>query len=501
VPVWGALLALAWLGLLVRRARAARRQAPGPAHSVQLRTLTKAYGAPGKLRQEWARWERRARRLRLAGLDPVQLSGVRDSLWWKVPLLGLCGYLHTYFEDPLWLFLLAVATWRLTGHLAGCAALLWRGQRAPDAAPPARVLTVRRVVLGAAFLAYVHLRLKLLSVSVAAAAVWLAGVGLQVLVARVRSGKVQPQAIAGRLAWLRRGLYAGAVRTPVLGLRPPPFLALDGVDLEIGRGMFGLLGPNGAGKTTLLRLVSQVLSPTSGSVLIDGVNVSRSRSAQGSIGYLPQHFGLYDHLTAAEYLEYRALLEGFREPTERRQRVLACLEQVHLLERKDDRIGSYSGGMRQRVGIAQTLLHLPRIVIVDEPTAGLDPVERIRFRNLLARISQDRIVLFSTHIVEDIAGSCNRLAVLNRGKVVYAGTPEKMRALAAGQVWEAVLPPERFAALSAGLRLVTYRRTADGVFTRFLAAAPPAAVAARPVEPTLEDAYIHLLDDRREAAC
>ena len=403
------------------------------------------------------------------------------------------GYLHTYFADPLWVYLLSLATWGLMAHLRRCVSLLGWGKRLVRAAG--------RYGLPALFAGYVQWRLHLPSVTIASVMVWLAFLATRFLAGRVRDGKVDLETLAGRLAWLRRWIYGGAAAIPLIGVSRPEFRALDGVNLEIGRGMFGLLGPNGAGKTTLMRIVCQVLEPTSGSVALNGVNIRHRGHLQGLIGYLPQHFGLYDHLSAYQYLEYRALLEGLKERKERRERVLACLGQVNLLERQDDPIGSFSGGMRQRVGIAQTLLHLPRIVVVDEPTAGLDPVERIRFRNLLARVSQERIVIFSTHIVEDISGSCNRLAVLNQGRILYTGTPAAMRDLARGRVWEAVVPEEAFARVASELRLITHLRTPSGIRARFLAREPIPGLEARPAEPALEDAYIHLLEEGRGSPC
>jgi ABC-type multidrug transport system ATPase subunit len=233
---------------------------------------------------------------------------------------------------------------------------------------------------------------------------------------------------------------------------------------------------------------------------VNGVNLAEHEHLQGLIGYLPQHFGSYDHMTGYEYLEYRALLEGFNDSTERRERVMDVLEQVNLTDRMDDTIGSYSGGMRQRIGIAQTLLHTPQIMVVDEPTAGLDPVERIRFRNLLARLSKDRIVIFSTHIVEDVAGSCNRLAVISSGRCIYSGTPEVMREQARGKVWEAVLDEDFFHDLEAELDVITHLRTPAGIRVRFIAEREPPEFEAEHVEPTLEDAYIYLLGRHRRAA-
>jgi ABC-type multidrug transport system ATPase subunit len=273
------------------------------------------------------------------------------------------------------------------------------------------------------------------------------------------------------------------------------------VDLEIERGMFGLLGPNGAGKTTLMRIVCQILESSYGSVLLNGRNILQDGKLQGLIGYLPQHFGLYLHLSAFDFLDYRALLEGFKDGPKREKRVMECLDQVNLLDRKDDPIGSFSGGMKQRVGIAQTLLHMPQIVVVDEPTAGLDPMERIRFRNLLARVSQERIVIFSTHIVEDISGSCNRLAVLKTGKLLYSGTPQSMRDLTEGRVWEALIPEDKFIQLEENLDLITHVRNPGGVRARFLSEDPLSELDAQPVDPNLEDAYLFLLRHGEEAVC
>jgi len=363
-----------------------------------------------------------------------------------------------------------------------------------------RVLrTARRLSHPVLFAAYIHLRLELVSVTLATGGLWIIYRAVRVLADRIRTGRVDTERMSGRWVWFRRSAYRAAAAVPVLGVPRPEFAALSGVDLEIGTGMFGLLGPNGAGKTTLMRILCQVLEPSCGSIQINGRNLVNVSRQSGLIGYLPQHFGQYDHLTVYQFLEYRALLEGYDRRADRDQRVGACLEQVNLSDRQADTIGSLSGGMRQRVGIAQTLLHMPRIIVVDEPTAGLDPLERIRFRNLLARVSQDRIVVFSTHIVEDISGSCSRLAVLDKGTLLYTGTPESMRALAAGKVWEAVLDEATFTGAEAGLNLVSHVRTPAGVRTRFLGEAPTELPQVRPVEPTLEDAYLYLLRSGRAA--
>ena len=209
--------------------------------------------------------------------------------------------------------------------------------------------------------------------------------------------------------------------------------------------MFGLLGPNGAGKTTLMRIICGIYEQSYGKVWINGFDTQKKREElQGLIGYLPQEFGTYENMTAIEYLNYQAMLKGITDVKIRNERVDYVLNAVHMAERGKDKIGSYSGGMKQRIGIAQILLHLPRILVVDEPTAGLDPRERIRFRNLLVELSRERVVIFSTHIIEDISSSCNHVAVLRKGYLTYYGKPIDMTKEAEGHVWQFSLPVEKF---------------------------------------------------------
>jgi len=497
VPFWFAFLTMVWIVQRLRRLRVAARKAVEPIRTIRLNTLTKIYGAPGRLRRDWGRFERRTAILLDAGEDPVDRAAIKEGLSWKLPLLVLMILMLFYLEDRVWVYLLALATWTLVSHLAGSIVVLL----------PRELTRPRRgfrIAAGLAFaftfFDYIQWRIGLLSVTLASICLWLVILFVRWLAKRVRTGEVNIDRMTGRLPRVRGNVYKAASKVPFIGVRRPPFQALIGVNLEIGKGMFGLLGPNGAGKTTLMRVVTRVLEPTYGSVSLNGINVKEWESLQGIVGYLPQSFGLYDHMSAYEFLDYRALLEGLRGQVERRDRILWCLQQVHLEDRKDDLIGSYSGGMRQRVGIAQTLLHTPRVIVVDEPTAGLDPVERIRFRNLLARLSQDRIIIFSTHIVEDVAGSCNRLAVLNKGRVLYSGTPRSMRELARDRVWEAVLSEDDFHEAEPDLRLISHLRTPAGIRARFLARQPMQGLAAEPVEPTLEDAYLQLLQESRGLA-
>jgi len=210
------------------------------------------------------------------------------------------------------------------------------------------------------------------------------------------------------------------------------------------------------------------------------------------IGYLPQAFGSYENMSAWSFLDYQAILKGLTDNKRRKERLEYVLESVNMLDRKDEKIGSFSGGMKQRIGIAQILLHLPRILVVDEPTAGLDPRERIRFRNLLVQLSRERIVLFSTHIIEDIASSCNQLAVIDKGALKYQGSPQDMVRHAQGLVWEYVIPAGEFDQAEAGQLIVNHLREGDHIRVRCIATEKPREEAL-PVEPVLEDAYLCLL--------
>ncbi|SNQ46174.1 ABC transporter related [Frankia canadensis] len=266
--------------------------------------------------------------------------------------------------------------------------------------------------------------------------------------------------------------------------------ALDGLDLTVPTGMFGLLGANGAGKTTLMRILAGLVRPTSGQVTVGGHDMSTGAgrtAVQRGLGYLPQDLGVYPDLTARQFLDYVALLKGVDDRMARRRRVGELLEVVALTGDADRRLRGFSGGMRQRVGIAQALLADPRLLIVDEPTAGLDPQERIRFRTLLSQFAGQRTVLLSTHIVDDIAQTCRDVAVLARGRLAFRGTVDELTHRARGQVWSIVTdgpPPAEGTVVSA--------LPHEGG-TRYRVVAPAAPdPRARPVEPALEDGYLAL---------
>lgn len=310
---------------------------------------------------------------------------------------------------------------------------------------------------------------------------------------KLSSGQVRIPHIKGRLSGIRKAFYTLVEKTPMIGKRKAPFSALNGVSLNIETGMFGLLGPNGAGKTTLMRIICGILEPSYGKITINGINVREKREElQGLIGYLPQDFGTYENMTAREFLAYQAILKGIVDPQDRRRRVGEVIASVHLEDRQDDKISGFSGGMKQRIGIAQTLLHLPKILVVDEPTAGLDPRERIRFRNLLVDLSRERIVIFSTHVIEDIASSCEQVAVMNKGEIRYLGHPRHLAENAEGKVWQFDINPEQLEKISQEWKVVHNMKDKGNIRVRVLAETQPHPQAIH-VQPTLEDAYIWTL--------
>lgn len=269
--------------------------------------------------------------------------------------------------------------------------------------------------------------------------------------------------------------------------------ALDAVSLEIPPGLYGLLGPNGAGKTTFMRILATLLTPTEGRVEVFGEDAVRNPGAvRRLLGYLPQEFGAYPALTVFEYLDYMAILSGIRSTAARRTRIDEVLAMVRLEAKRRAPTRALSGGMRRRVGLAQALLADPRLLIVDEPTAGLDPEERVNLRNLLGDLAENRVVLLSTHIVEDVAQVAPSLAVLRQGKILYAGAVSDLVKQAGGRVWTAMVDDATAAALRRRHALVGAVRTAEGQHVRVVAPESPAAGAAA-AAPTLEDAYVALM--------
>jgi ABC-2 type transport system ATP-binding protein len=267
--------------------------------------------------------------------------------------------------------------------------------------------------------------------------------------------------------------------------------ALDRVGLEMASpSMTGLVGPNGAGKTTLMQLLVGQMLPSTGGIRVDGVDLHRlGKTFRRNLGYLPQGFGLYEELTVRQFLDYMARLKDLG--SSRRDAIESCIERTALVEKADARIRTLSGGQKQRVGIAQALLNDPELLIVDEPTAGLDPEERIRFRNLFSRDAGRRLVILSTHIIEDVESVCNRLIVLHQGRIRFDGTPSELVRRAEGHVGVIEVKGEGESALDGRFRITGRVVTSHGASCRIVGHDLPPN--CRPVTPTLEDAYIYCM--------
>jgi ABC-2 type transport system ATP-binding protein len=275
--------------------------------------------------------------------------------------------------------------------------------------------------------------------------------------------------------------------------------ALTKVLLALGPGVLGLLGPNGAGKSTLMRILATITQPTSGRVLWNDVEIAHHPDPLRTVlGYLPQDFGVYPNLNALEFLEYVAAVKGIQTAAARK-RIGELLELVNLTEVAKRPLGGYSGGMRQRIGIAQALLNDPQLLIVDEPTAGLDPEERVRFRNLLSELSGERIVILSTHIVSDVEAVASSIAILAHGHLIAHDVPEALLASVAGKVWQVVVPSSELYALRQKHLVSSTAHRSDGIHARVVADAAPEN-AVRPLDPVLEDAYLSAVAQQRSAA-
>jgi ABC-type multidrug transport system ATPase subunit len=282
---------------------------------------------------------------------------------------------------------------------------------------------------------------------------------------------------------------------------PGPVTALQGVSLDIGTGMFGLLGPNGAGKSTFMRILAGVLEPTSGTVTLDGRDVLAEPSALWSVlGYLPQDFGFFPHLTGQAMLEYLLELKGIASGKESRALAASLLDRVNLSYAAKRKVKDYSGGMRQRLGIAQAVAGDPRLIIVDEPTAGLDPEERHRFYRLLAELAEKRTVLLSTHIVEDVAVLCPRFAVIRSGQVVAETSPTEARRMLAGTIFEGAVAADELETLQRVGRVTQAVLVEGRNRVRIHEPTRQTPIGFEPAVPTLEDAYFVLMRGKPNAA-
>lgn len=277
---------------------------------------------------------------------------------------------------------------------------------------------------------------------------------------------------------------------------PGGYKALNNINLTIENGMFGLLGPNGAGKSTLMRILVTLMQSTSGEVLIDGMDIRTHRKdIRSMVGYLPQDFSFFTKLKAWEFLDYAARLGGINDKKERLKRIDEMLVKVGLFDFRNRMANKLSGGMKRRLGIAQALIAYPKIIIVDEPTTGLDPEERIRFRNLLSDLGMsDVIIILSTHIVGDISSTCNQMALLNEGELVYRGTPDQLVEHTKGFVWAAEVTQKEYDRLKIDYPIISTIPSGAGWEIQFVGEKPN-YIDARPVAPNLEHAYVHYMEN------
>ena len=276
--------------------------------------------------------------------------------------------------------------------------------------------------------------------------------------------------------------------------------ALDDVSLDIPKGMYGLLGPNGAGKSSLMRCIATLQSPSRGDIRFGDIDVVKEPSRlRATLGYLPQEFGVYPRVSALDLLDHLAVLKGFSKAGERKEQVEALLNQVNLWSVRKRAVAGFSGGMRQRFGIAQALLGNPSLVIVDEPTAGLDPEERNRFNNLLAEIGENVVVILSTHIVEDVADLCARMAIISGGRIVLEGTPDALTSSLKGRIWRKTIAKEALAEFQSRLAVISNRLKGGQTVIHVIADTQPEA-GFEAVEGGLEDLYFATLDGQRRSA-
>jgi ABC-type multidrug transport system ATPase subunit len=275
--------------------------------------------------------------------------------------------------------------------------------------------------------------------------------------------------------------------------------ALQDVALTIPTGMFGLLGPNGAGKSTLMRTIATLQEADSGSIMLGTLDVLRQKDdVRRVLGYLPQEFGVYPRVSAEALLEHFAILKGIHNRGERRETVAALLRRTNLYDVRKQNLGTFSGGMRQRFGIAQALLGNPRLIIVDEPTAGLDPGERVRFHNLLAEIGENVIVILSTHIVEDVSDLCSRMAIISGGRVLVEGDPSESMRQVEGKIWRRVIPKDQLAAYQRDFAVISTKLVAGKTVVNVFSETHPEGFD--PVPASLEDVYFSTLHHAEQKA-
>lgn len=454
--------------------------------TITIGNLYKVYDLPGKFKRDWLKVRKEN------GIADVTASRQWQNLLMLASILIFIFYfVYIYLDSIFWFFVLS--------HLAYFFAiyffkqewlLLFKHSKIRSWAKAGELLYKIFVWGFPAYNLFLFVqKWDSLTTAIFAGLLWYITLSFYFSSIKIRNREIDVNRISGWFAGIRKSYYRSAEKV-FAGLNKEPFAALNGVSLTIGKGMFGLLGPNGAGKTTLMRTICGVLDQSFGTIKFNEFDSKDHREElQGIIGYLPQEFGTYENMSAKEFLDYQAIMKGITDDNRRSERINYVLEAVHLQANSEEKIGSFSGGMKQRVGIAQSLLRLPRILVVDEPTAGLDPRERIRFRNLLVELSRDRIVIFSTHIIEDVSSSCDKVAVMNTGQVRYVGNPLEMAKLAENRVWQVMIDPIDFDDFQKEHSVTHHIRIEDKLRIRCLAEDKPHP-DARQVKPILEDAYL-----------
>jgi multidrug efflux pump subunit AcrB/ABC-type multidrug transport system ATPase subunit len=490
---------LTYFIMISLRRSSAKAVPEGETIRIRVRNVVKLYDDYSRFVREWRGGRRLRDRLRREGRLPGRGGAI--SIVGQLPFyIFHFYYAYMYLESGFWILVFTVAFHMYSvrlfrRYLIGdndYEIIRWKKIR-----KLAFVLMYWFVPMGN--LVWYGMTWAGIALAIIIGLFWMLALAVNTASRKLYREQIDINRLKGRFRRIRKLFYRFVKIIPLIGKKKTPFRAVNRISLEIGSGMFGLVGPNGAGKTTLMRIICGILQQSAGKVTINDIDVDEKREElQALIGYLPQEFGTYQNMTAYQFLDYQALLKGLWDDDNRKQTVERAIKAVHLEASRNVKIKAFSGGMKQRVGIAQTLLHLPRILIVDEPTAGLDPRERIKFRNLLSDLARDRVVIFSTHIIEDVSSSCNRLAVLGDGQVKFLGAPAEMVELTRGYVWQVNVTDEEYERIRSETRIVHHMRDGDRIRIRVLAKTKPLPEAVT-VTPTLEDSYLWLLDEKEAA--
>lgn len=467
---------------------------------INIRNLVKIYDWDSKFSREWKSGINIRKRLGIVR----EVKSIKDfeQVLWQLPLIAFGIYfIYFHLEGGFWSFILPVFLYIMIVSILMPFKHYAKHLKENNQRKFVRVffLFMFKMIfwLFPTFALYLfNAKFDLIGLVIPMAFLWYLAISIKVTSDKLYKEEINVNRLKGRFKGIRKAFYRFVKIIPIIGKKKVPFKAVKGVSFTIEKGMFGLLGPNGAGKSTLMRIVCGILEQSYGQITINGIDVSEKREElQGLIGYLPQEFGMYENMKAIDFLHYMGILKKLYNEKERSERIEYVLKAVHMYDNRNDKIGSFSGGMKQRIGIAQILLNLPRILVVDEPTAGLDPRERIRFRNLLVELSKERIVIFSTHIIEDVASSCNRVAVIKAGELKYLGAPIHMAGKADGKVWMLTVPASEFDDIKDKLNIIHHMQDGDQIRIRCLADEAPTE-NAKPVKANLEDAYLSLLNTK-----